>query len=89
MRPSSLYTSLAIVGLVALSIETGGTQAPSAAPQVAQTPAPAAQPAGRGQGRRGGGGPGQAAGRGRGAETPPWAILHAPAGVKEGATWVP
>ena len=89
MRPSSLYTSLAIVGLVALSIETGGTQAPSAASQVAQTPAPADQPAGRGQGRRGGGAGGQGAGRGRGAETPPWAILHAPAGVKEGATWVP
>jgi predicted TIM-barrel fold metal-dependent hydrolase len=89
MRPSSLYTSLAIVGLVALSIETGGTQAPAASPQVSQTPAPADQPAGRGQGRRGGGGAGQVAGRGRGAETPPWAILRAPAGTKEGATWVP
>ncbi len=89
MRPTSLYTSLAIVGLVALSIETGGTQAPATSPQVSQTPAPSDQPAGRGQGRRGGGGGGQGAGRGRGAETPPWAILRAPAGVKEGATWVP
>ena len=89
MRPTSLYTSLAIVGLVALSIETGGTQAPATSPQVSQTPAPSDQPAGRGQGRRGGGGAGQGAGRGRGAEIPPWAILRAPAGVKEGATWVP
>ena len=98
-HPSSLYASLAVVGLLAVLTETSGTQAPPASsPQVSQTPAPAAQPAGRGQGRRGGGGAGGdvgdqgAAGRGRGrggAVTPPWAILRAPAGVKEGATWIP
>ena len=31
----------------------------------------------------------QAPARGQGTEVPPWAILRAPTGVKEGATWIP
>ncbi len=73
MRLSSLYTSLVVAGLLALSIGTYGAQAPPAS------------------GGRAGGAGDQAAGRGRGrgAEIPPWAILRAPAGVKEGDTWIP
>jgi hypothetical protein len=44
-----------------------------ASPQAPPAPAPAGQPAARGQG----------------AAIPPWAILRAPAGVKEGDTWIP
>ncbi len=73
MRLSSLYTSLVVAGLLALSIGTYGAQAPPAS------------------GGRAGGAGDQAAGRGRGrgAEIPSWAILRAPAGVKEGDTWIP
>ena len=71
MRPSTLYTSVAIAGLLAISIGMSGAQAPPASPQGPQTPAPAGR------------------GRGRGAEIPPWAILRAPAGVKERDTWIP
>ena len=94
MRPSSLYTSLAVFALLAGSTVTGGTQqAPAGStPQASQPPAQTDQPAARGR-RGGGAGAGeQAAGRGRGrggAETPPWAILRAPAGTKEGAVWIP
>ena len=76
MRPTALYSSLAVGGLLAISMAIGGAQAP---------------PAAGGQGSRAGGPGEQAAGRGRGrgAEIPPWAILRAPAGVKEGDTWIP
>ncbi len=92
MRPTSLYTGLAVFALLAGSTVTGGTQTPaSSTPQASQAPAQGDQPAGRG--RRAGGGGGQGAGRGRGRgpapETPPWAILRAPAGTKEGAVWIP
>jgi uncharacterized protein len=76
MRLSSLSTLLAVAGLLALSIATGRADAPPASPESPQASAPASQP-------------GQPAARGQGAAIPPWAILRAPAGVKEGETWIP
>ena len=73
MRPSSLCTSLVVASLLSISIGTGGAQAPP--PSGGRAGGAADQAAGRG--------------RGRGAEIPPWAILRAPAGVKEGETWIP
>jgi predicted TIM-barrel fold metal-dependent hydrolase len=91
MRPASFSLALAAAAFLAGSMTTGGA-APlsvSGTPQASQAPSTSDQPAARGQGRRGGGGQAAGRGRGRGAEIPPWAILRAPAGVKEGDTWVP
>jgi predicted TIM-barrel fold metal-dependent hydrolase len=82
-RPSPYVILFLACGFAATWDQVGGTQAPPQQPpatvQGTQDPAP---PQGRGRGR----GPGQ--GRGR-ATTPGYAILRAPEGVKEGATWIP
>jgi uncharacterized protein len=84
-RPSPYVVLLVACGFLAGWSQAAGTQTPTQQPPTTTQAPPATQdpaaPAGRGRGR---GGPARPR-----AATPAYAILKAPAGVKEGATWVP